>query len=176
MNRRKRYLLVALGCGVIGCDRIRPGQPDFTLPPIAVVDSMYARQGLTVQVQYSGNVVELRAVQPVDQLRRGGSLWARVGPYIYLFTPATRAVFETYDGVAAVRAITETPGGQEIARALLLRTALEETRWRRANNLLGTALQEGTERPARIEALVHFGESYTEYEYNPEWVPVRRTR
>jgi hypothetical protein len=59
---------------------------------------------------------------------------------------------------------------------MLLRTALEETRWRRANNLLARALQEGTERPSRIEELVHWGEEYTEHHYNPAYAPRDRGR
>ena len=65
---------------------------------------------------------------------------------------------------AALRALTR------------VRTALEETRWRRANNLLARALQEGTERPSRIEELVHFGEEYTEHHYNPAYAPRDRGR
>lgn len=161
---------------MFACDRIRPDSPDFTLPPVEAVDSVYADHGLGVEVQFSGNVVELRAVQPRAQLRQGGALWARVGPYIYLLTPATEAVFETWDGVAAVRAITLTASGDEVARATLLRTTFAEPQWRRATNLLGRAVREGTERPSRIEALVHFGEDHTEHEYNPRYVPSGETR
>lgn len=156
---------------IVACDRIRPDPPDFTLPPVEAVDSVYRAHGLSPDVSFSGNVVELRALQPREQLQRGGALWARVGPYIYLMTPATEAVFETWDGVAAVRAITMTPSGDEIARALLLRATFAEPQWRRAQNLLGRALREGTERPSRIEALVHFGEDNTEHEYSSRYVP-----
>lgn len=163
---------VPLFCGAaIACDRLQPDRPDFALPPIELVDSIYRSHGLAVEIDYSGNVVELRVVQPFEQLQRGGSLWARLGPYVYLFTPATRDLFDGFDGVAAVRAITSTSDGEEIARALLLRTALEETRWRTANNLLGRALAEGTQRPSLVEQLVHFGEEHTEFHYNPEFVP-----
>lgn len=171
-----RLVAVAALAAAAGCDKLRREPPDFTLPAAATLDSIYEAHGVDVEVGYSGNVVELTGVQPFEQLERGGSLWARVGPYIYLFTPATREVFEAFDGVAAVRAITRTPRGEEIARAMLLRTALEETRWRRANNLLGRALQEGTERPSRIEELVHFGEEYTEHHYNPAYAPRDRGR
>ncbi|HSG47272.1 MAG TPA: hypothetical protein VLA43_05565, partial [Longimicrobiales bacterium] len=44
-------------------------------------------------VEMSGNVAEVTVVQSAAQLRRGGALWARVGPYIYLFSDATRSLF-----------------------------------------------------------------------------------
>jgi hypothetical protein len=162
-------LLAALGNAA--CDRIRPARPDFVLPAIETIDSIYQTSGTAAHVQYSGNVLELRATQDVRQLQRGGSLWARVGPYIYLFTPATRQVLEQFEGIAAVRVITLTPSGAEIARALLLRDALDNTRWRRSANLLGIALRDGTERPVAIEDLVHWGEEHTEFSYNPDFVP-----
>lgn len=175
--RRRGRLTAALIVllAIVACDRIRPDSPDFTLPPVEVVDSIYREHGLDLDVSYSGNVVELRAVQPPEQLQRGGTLWARVGPYVYLLTPATEAVFAKWEGVAGVRAITTTPSGDEIARALLLRTALAEPQWRRAQNLLGQALREGTERPSRVEALVRFGEEHTEHEYNARYVPREQT-
>jgi len=153
------------------CDRILPQRVDHDLPPIEEIEAVYQRHGLVGEVEYNGNVVELRTVQPSDQLRRGGSLWARVGPYIALFTPATREVFSTWEGVAAARVITRTPDGDEVARARLARDAMTDVRWRRSLNLLGHALREGTERPTRLEDLVEWGEEHTEYRYNPEYVP-----
>lgn len=168
---RRRALLALTLLPLLGaCDLIRRDAA-FTLPPIETIDSIYREQGLDVRVRYSGNVVELHAVQPIEQLERGGTLWARVGPYIHLFTPATQHVFTTWAGVAGVRAITTTASDDEIARALLVRAELDDARWRRANNLLALALHEGTERPRRIEALVFFGEDHTEHSYNPRYVP-----
>ena len=154
------------------CDRILPERADLTLPPIEEIEQVYENAGLSdARYAYNGNVVEVTVRQPIDQVRRGGSLWARVGPYIYLFTPATQQVFETWDGIAAIRFITTTPEGEEIARARLARARLNEVRWQRARNILGHALQQGTERPVLIEDLVHWGEEHTEYRYNPEYVP-----
>lgn len=158
------------------CDRIRPNQQDLDLPPLDSIRAIYTANGQAEDLSYSGNVVEIEVVQPADQLRRGGSLWARVGPYIHLLTPATREVFDRYAGIAAVRVITRTSAGQEIARAMLLRSAFEETRWRRSLNLLGHALQEGSERPSQIEALVLWGEDHTEHSYNREFVPNQNRR
>lgn len=157
-----------------GCDRILPQRADLSLPSIEIVDSIYRAHGVRItEVEFNGNVLEVRAVQPVEQLQRGGSLWARVGPYVYLFNPATRDLFEGYPGVAAVRAITETRNGTEIARARLLRDALNELSWRRAINSMSAAVTQGTGRPRRIEELVVFGEGVTDHEYNPRYVPPR---
>jgi hypothetical protein len=161
---------LAFAVALSACDRILPGRADLTLPPIQDVRAIYLRTGLAnARYAYNGNVVELTVPQAFDQLRRGGSLWAHVGPYIYLFTPATREVFDRWDGIAAVRVITITPDGEEIARARLGRARLNDVRWARALNILGHALQEGTARPTRIEDLVHWGEEYTDYRYNPAY-------
>jgi hypothetical protein len=158
---------------VTACDRILPERASTTMPELAVLDSLYARSVQGAEVRYSGNVVEVVVQQPSDQLRRGGTLWARVGPYIYLFSPVTRQVLTEYPAVAGVRVIT-MEGRTEVARALLLRDRLNEITWRRAHNVLGTALEQGTERPSTMDRLVQFGEEHTEYEYNPDYVPPRR--
>jgi hypothetical protein len=154
---------LAVGMLVIGlgaCDQAR----DFLAgdPP--------GVHGGVIGIEVSGNVAEVQVVQDGDQLARGGSLWARVGPFIYLFTPATRSVFEDHPAIAAVRVITLTPDGSEVARAMLRRDALNDARWRRSLNILGLALQEGHEHPRRLEALTDWGEGLTEYRYNPDYV------
>jgi hypothetical protein len=65
-------------------------------------------------------------------------------------------------------------GNREVARALLVRDTLNELTWRRANNLLATALAQGTQRPATIDQLARYGEEHTTYEYNPDYVPRRQ--
>jgi hypothetical protein len=154
------------------CDRIFPAERDTTLPPVDSVLAVYARNGIDGDVRYSGNVVELVVQQPADQLARGGQLWARVGPYIYLFTPGTREVMNRWAGIAGVRAITHV-GRTEVARALLVRDALNDHTWPRALNTLGTALEGGTERPSTMDRLVQFGEQLTTFEYNTDYVPTR---
>ena len=162
---------------VAGCDQIMPQREDLTLPSAESVAAVYQRHGIDANVTLSGNVVEIRVFQPAAQLTRGGSLWARVGPYIYTFSPATREVFDTWAGVSAVRAITSNAAdGAEVARALLTRDQLNDITWRRALNVLGTALQEGTRRPAALEALVAWGEANTEYEYHPDYAPDQNRR
>lgn len=154
------------------CDRILPQRADLTLPPIEDVRALYATHNVNAEFRYSGNVVEMLVQQPIEQLRRGGALWARVGPYIYLFSPGTRDLFDRYPGVAAVRVITQT-GQDEVARALLHRDTLNDYTWRRAYSTWAQALEQGTERPSLLDRLVQYGEQHTEYEYNETWVPPR---
>src|SRR5690606_40075884 len=97
-------LLVAIAAG----ERILAERQDLSLPSAEDVAQLYARQGVDADVALSGNVVEIRVTQDWRQLQRGGSLWARVGPYIYVFSPATKELFETWGGVSAGRAITVT--------------------------------------------------------------------
>jgi hypothetical protein len=155
---------------LVACDRLMQPKPDHTLPDTAEVRAVYAAHGISAEFRYSGNVVELVVQQPADQLRRGGPLWARVGPYIYIFSPATRELFERYAGLAGVRVITMT-GSTEVARALLVRDALNEYAWPRSRLILAEALDQGTERPSRMDRLAQFGEQNTQYEYNPAFVP-----
>jgi hypothetical protein len=82
---------------------------------------------------------------------------------------------QTYPGVAAVRAITQTSNGREIGRAMLVNDSLGTAQWARAINLLGRAVTEGTERPMRMQELVRFGELHTEYSYSSEFVRARQT-
>lgn len=145
------------------------GQP-AELPATAAVDSIYAAGGAAPDsVTVQGDVVEVRFHQPAEQLVRGGPLWARVGPYVYLFSPPTQALFAAHPDVAAVRVITMSAPGTEIARATLSRTTMTAGKWDRSLNLLGYALRDGTARPTRLEALVNWGERQTLYQYNPEF-------
>jgi hypothetical protein len=155
-----------------GCDRVITPRADHALPELDVVRQTYATHGLTAEFRYSGNVLEMVVEQPADQLRRGGPLWARVGPYIYVFSPGTRELFEQYPGLAGVRAITMS-SGTEVARALLVRDALNEYAWPRSRSILAEALEQGTERPATMARLAQYGEQHTQYQYNPRYVPQR---
>jgi hypothetical protein len=154
------------------CDRILPQRADLTLPNEERVAEIYEEHGLHAEFRYSGNVLEMVVQQPADQLRRGGALWARVGPYIYVFSPGTRRLFAEYPGLAGVRAITMV-GNVEVARALLERESLTDYSWRRALAILGEALEHGTARPATMDRLVQFGEQHTQYGYSPRYVPPR---
>lgn len=172
-GRVMRALVLATAvASSLACDRFFPERADITLPPVDSVQAQLAGSGISGEIRYSGNVLEIMVEQPADQLRRGGPLWARVGPYIYLFTPGTRALIDRYDGIAGVRVITRV-GDTEVARAMLVRDALNDYSWPRAINTMATAIESGTARPSMIERLVNFGEQHTQFEYNPDYVPPR---
>ena len=164
MAPRGRVFALAALVASGGCE-----PPDLSLPTAEDVASYYAYEG-RLEVNLSGNVAEITVLQDGQQLRRGGTLWAKVGPYVFLFTEATQNLFADYGGLAGVRVITTAPGGTEVARALLARDGLNELTWRRALNVAGVARRDGTDRPSRLEALVTWGEDHTEYEYNPRYV------
>jgi hypothetical protein len=169
---QRASLLMPVLLALTACDRILPQRADMELPDVAAVETFYDRHDFEADFRFSGNVLEIVVQQSPDHLRRGGALWARTGPYIYLFSPGTRDVLERYHGIAGVRAITMV-GDVEVARALLVRDALNELTWGRAINVLGTALEHGTQRPVTMDALARLGEEITTYEYNPDYVPRR---
>ena len=142
--------------------------PDLAVPNSDQVEGAYTYGGV-LSATVSGNVVEITIVQADRQLRRGGTLWAKVGPYILLFTEETEGLFRGYPGLAGVRAVTVTPDGAEVARALLTRDALNDLTWRRALNIAGLARRDGTRRPTLLEDLVQWGEDHTEFTYNPRY-------
>lgn len=151
--------LLAAGCA----------EEPLVVPTGEQVASLYTIQQ-SHEIEMNGNVAEISVVQSGDQLRRGGSLWARVGPYIFLFTPATRDAFSQYSGLAAVRVITRAPGGDEVARATLMRQSLNAITWNRALRVAGLARRDGTLRVSLLEDLIDFGEEHTEFEYSPRYV------
>lgn len=149
-----------------GCEEKEPP------PPTAEqVKEHFAYRGGRLELEMDGNVAEITVTQPWSQVRRGGSLWARVGPYVVLFSPQTQEAFDGHPGLAGVRVTTRTPGGTEIASALLARTGLNEITWRRALNIAGKARTRGTKNPRLIEDLIRWGEDHTvEHSYNPEFI------
>ena len=159
-------LTISLILGISGCEV----EANLVLPSESEAAAHYASSSdLTVRV--SGNIVEVIVDQPLRQVRRGGSLWAKVGPYIYLFTDQTEALLRTYPAVSGVRVITRTGRDDvEVARAFLHRTSLNELTWRRARNIAGSARTEGTQRPVLLEDLVKWGQDHTEYDYSSEFV------
>lgn len=121
-----------------------------------------------IEAEIVGNVAVLRIEQDPLQLRRGGSLWAKVGPYIFLFSAETRDLFVTYPGLAAIRVIT-TVGQSEIANAILVADELTDVLWRRSLNIAGLARRDGTTRLTLLEDLVEWGESHTDFTYNERY-------
>ena len=167
MNRRSiiKLLAMSLILAPLACE-----EPDFTLPSESEAGAHYAKSSdLTVRV--SGNVVEVTVEQPLRHVRRGGSLWAKVGPYIYLFTDETEGLLRQYPGLSGVRVITRTGrSNAEVARAFLHRDSLNELTWKRARNIAGKARTEGTRRPVLLEDLVEWGQAHTDFGYNREFV------
>lgn len=119
-------------------------------------------------VQMDGNVAEITVQQSPTQLRRGGSLWARMTPYMYLFTGATQQLFVDYPGLAGIRLVTRA-GDTEVARVTLARNALNELTWRRTLNIAGKARRDGGSRLTLLEDLIQWGEDHTEFEYNTRY-------
>lgn len=155
-------LLAALGA--LGACQ---GQKELIVPTAEEVQALYSYSG-RLEVEMSGNVAEITVYQNRSQLRRGGTLWARVGPYIFLFSDPTRQAFESFSGLAGVRVVTRT-GSDQVAEALLLRDALNHLTWRRSLNISGRARRDGTASPSLLEELIRWGEDHTDHEYNPAY-------
>jgi hypothetical protein len=165
MRTIRRFLLAAILClPMAACST---GEGPLVLPDEATIEAAY---GEGVDAEVSGNLVRL-TVQMPEGFERGGTLWAKSGPYFYLFTTATRDLFAAYEDIAAVEVSTVTESGEEVARARLLRTELNAITWRRALAYASQAQTEGTESPRHVDRLVRWGEDVVEHEYNPEFVP-----
>jgi len=143
---------------------------DLRVPSEAEARAYYESSS-ALSFRVSGNVLEITVSQPLQQVRRGGTLWAKVGPYIYLFTEETETLLQAYPGLAGVRVITQTSRRDtEVARAFLRRSQLNELTWKRARNISGKARRDGTRLPTFLEDLVEWGEDHTEFEYSSEFV------
>lgn len=156
------FLVLLMATALAGC-----GGEELTLPASGDLDDLY---GPSAETRLNGNIVEVTVEQSRQQLRRGGSLWAKVGPYIYLFSPQTRELFQDFTGVAAVRVSTVTPSGTKIAVAMLHRDELNAITWREPLQLVSRARTEGTDKPSYLVDLVEYGEERTTYEYNEQYV------
>lgn len=164
---------VALGVAAVvllaGCERARElvAKRELILPSAETVESYYDYGG-GLEAEIVGNVAIVRVTQSAQQLRRGGTLWAKVGPYIFLFTDETQRLFADHSGLAAVRMITLV-GEAEVANALLARDELSDVLWRRSLNIAGLARRDGTGQVTLLEDLVRWGETHTEYTYNERY-------
>jgi len=162
-NARGLWAVGILALGLLsGCQ-----ERDLTVPMAKEVEAAFTYDG-SLSVEMNGNVAEVSVSQAAQDLRRGGTLWAKVGPYVLLFSEESENLFLSYPGLAGIRVITTT-GGTEVARALLPRDALNDLTWRRALNIAGRARRDGTRRPTLLEALVRWGEEHTDFSYNPHY-------
>lgn len=163
---RRSALAAAAAFLVLAAGACQP-ERELELPTKSELEGMY---GPRTEVSLEGNVVVVEATQDPRQLRRGGELWAKVGPYIYVFSPQTQEIFRKWNGVAAVRVRTVTPGGTEVARAQLRRDELTSVTWREAKSRVARAREQGTRKPGYLGDLVDYGETHTTYEYSSEYV------
>lgn len=165
---RLMAVLFALTFTVVGC-----AEPtDFTLPTSQEI-TRYYESGTVLEAEVRGNVAVVTVQQSAAQVRRGGSLWAKVGPYIYLFTEETFQLLQDFPGLGGVRVKTQTAGGSEVASAILPGEKLTGILWRRSLNIAGRARLKGTEQITLIEDLVEWGEGHTDFDYNPRYVQRR---
>jgi hypothetical protein len=153
--------VVALAC--VGCQE--PGE--LAVPRASEVEDYYTYDG-RLSAEVTGNVATISVAQDPQLLRRGGALWAKVGPYVFVFSEETHQLFLDYPGLAGVRVVTSV-GGAQVASALLERETLSDVLWRRSLNIAGKARRDGTERVTLLQDLVRWGEDRTEYEYNPRY-------
>lgn len=165
MRRLGTWLVtLSMSAAAVACE----GEPDpLVMPPETEVAAAYGEAAIA---DVSGNLLRVTVPMPPG-FERGGTLWARSGPYFYLFTTATRDLLFAYPDVSAVEVVATTEEGEEVARARLLRGELNEITWPRAIAYASQAQTEGTESPRHVDRLVRYGEDVTEYEYNPEFVP-----
>lgn len=166
MMRRLYRILPALLLGVLVMACGATDEP-LAMPTAAEVEAQY---GEAVDAEIAGNLIRLTVPMP-EGFERGGTLWARSGPYFYLFTTATRDLLVSYPDIVAVEVIATTGRGEEVARARLVRGALNDITWQRAIAYASQAQTEGTAAPRYLDRLVRHGEEVTEFEYNPDYVP-----
>jgi hypothetical protein len=143
---------------------------DLTLPSDEAAAD-YFTSGSVRGVELNGNVAVVTVVQRSADLRRGGRLWAKMGPYIHIFSPATEALLRDHPGLAGVRVRTVTNSDTEVASVLLERATLNDVTWKTARAHVAHALSDqGAEQVRSIERLVQYGERRTTHEYNPTFL------
>jgi hypothetical protein len=150
---------MALLLGVVGCAREARAR---VLPPTSEVTEWFG-EGTTAE--FNGNLLAITGPMEPEHIRGGGQLWARSGPYFFLFNVHIRDLMVEYPDIAAVRATVVTADGDYLASATLNRDRMNEFRWREALAQSSLAQRQGTENPRLIEQLVRFGQDNTEYDY-----------
>jgi hypothetical protein len=164
-GRRLVPRLVAAAMLIIAVSACGGERQEWVLPDMAAVTAWY---GVGTEASIDGNVLEIRAIADPDHLARGGRIWARSGPYFYLFNVHVQQLLRDYPDLAGVRARTFTTGGEEVAAAMITRPGLSETRWAEALARASLAQRHGTSNPRLIERLIQFGEDHaTDFRYLP---------
>lgn len=159
MKQLLSFSTLLLSLALTGCPQ---PERELVLPDAAAASAWF---GPAAEASISGNVLEVRGVVDDDFIRRGGRIWERSGPYFYLFNVHVQALLRDYPDLAAIRAITYTSDGEELARATLHRSELSKVQWREALGRSSLAQTEGTASPRRIEELIRYGEDRTEFRY-----------
>lgn len=158
-----RTTVVLIGLWLlVGCTREELALPSED----AIVEAFQSERPLSGEV--TGNIAVLYVEQSFQQLRRGGNLWAKVGPYIFLFSAEAQRLFDGYPGLVGIRVETRV-GDATVASAVLMRDELSDLQWRRSLNIAGLARRDGTNRMTLLEDLVRWGEDHTLYEYNERY-------
>lgn len=156
---------------IAGCDRIPVPDQEGEPPPAASdLEGYYSFPSGDVTVGMSGNVAQITITVDPEPFRRGGDLWAKSLPYLFIFSPGTRDAFDEHPGLGGVRVLVNHPSGNVMAQARLARQELTARDWREALNIAGEARREGTDRPGLMSTLVQWGEEHTEFEYNPQYI------
>jgi hypothetical protein len=165
-------VLLALGLGwsLSGCDA--PGGSELPPPPSPdeLAGSGYWSYAGGVEIGLTGNVARVSITVDPAPYARGGDLWAKGLPYLFLFSQGTKDALDQHPGLGGVRIVTLHPGGDVMSEALLSRGALNAYQWREALNIAGQARRDATERPGRMRDLVRWGEEHAEFEYNPRYI------
>ena len=163
---RRAWLVASLASAIVGC---QADQVSLVTPDATDVREYYEYGG-ELDVAMSGNVAQVTVAIDRDEYRMGGRVWAMASPYIFLFSPATKQVFEDYTGLGGVRVIVRYEDDSVLAEALLERGEMSEATWLRALNVAGHARNEGTQSPGFMRDLVRWGEDHTDFRYNREFI------
>jgi hypothetical protein len=164
-----RVLILSLSFALWGCER----EGVLPLPSAEDLASYYEFAG-DLTVAMSGNVPQVTVTVSREEYARGGELWAKAFPYLFLFTPGTRRLFDEHPGVGGVRVITRYDDGSLVAQALLEKEDTDLGDWNRALSAALAARQDGSRFPLLMDDLVKIGEEMTDFEYDLE--NVRRNR
>jgi hypothetical protein len=157
-----RLLLLIPYLALFGCEREAAPLP---VPEAEDLLSYYEFSG-NLTITMSGNVPQVTVTINRQDYAQGGELWARALPYLFLFSPGTRRLFDEHPGVGGVRVITRYDDGSLVAQALLKKEKMDLGNWNRALAAALAARQDGTRRPQLMDDLVRIGEEYTDFEYN----------
>jgi hypothetical protein len=170
MRNPMPFLATLCGLALVACQP--PGRSEAPPPPTAaeLAEAGHWSYADGVRVEVTGNVARVSITVDPAPYARGGDLWAKGLPYLFLFSQGTKDALDGNPGLGGVRVRAMHPGGDVMSEALLSRGALNDFSWRQALNIAAQARRDATERPGRMRDLVRWGEDHTEFEYNPRYI------